>query len=165
MLLCQLKTTFGFVNGKARFLIFLPQTLIGKSRFQVTMEPPPTPRPPAPKVPSTVSQWRASARGCHALTKNPSKLECLHPGSKVTFKEFLSMRIIRRVSNITEFPDRETEGRAKEMGQGGRSNTDVALIYRNGPVPNRPKAWHVRPSETRSACDSSFGFPGTFPDS
>jgi hypothetical protein len=82
------------------------------------MEPPPTPRPPAPKVPSTVSQWRASARGCHILTKNPSKLECLHPGSKVTFKEYLSMRIIRRVSNITEFPDRETEGRAKEMVKG-----------------------------------------------
>ncbi|KAF3020435.1 hypothetical protein E8E15_006696 [Penicillium rubens] len=82
------------------------------------MEPPPTPRPPAPKVPSTVSQWRASARGCHVLTKNPSKLECLHPGSKVTFKEYLSMRIIRRVSNITEFPDRETEGRAKEMVKG-----------------------------------------------
>lgn len=28
------------------------------------------------------------------------------------------MRIIRRVSNITEFPDRETEGRAKEMVKG-----------------------------------------------
>ncbi|CDM31637.1 unnamed protein product [Penicillium roqueforti FM164] len=82
------------------------------------MEPPPTPRPPAPKVPSTVSQWRASARDCHVLTKNPSKLECLHPGSKLTFKEYLSMRIIRRVSNITEFPDRETEGRAKEMVKG-----------------------------------------------
>ncbi|KAJ5173956.1 uncharacterized protein N7500_001887 [Penicillium coprophilum] len=79
---------------------------------------PPSPRPPAPKVPSTVSQWRASARGCHVLTKNPSKLECLHPGSKVTFKEYLSMRIIRRVSNITEFFDRETEGRAKEMVKG-----------------------------------------------
>ncbi|CAG8895918.1 unnamed protein product [Penicillium egyptiacum] len=82
------------------------------------MEPPPTPRPPAPTVPSTVYQWIASARDSHLLTNNPSKLRFLHSGSKVTFKEYLSMRIIRRVSNITEFPDRETKGRAKEMIKG-----------------------------------------------
>ncbi|KAJ5681737.1 uncharacterized protein N7477_001677 [Penicillium maclennaniae] len=68
-------------------------------------------------LPRTIPEWKARAKTLKVLTKCPNDLKILSSGSKVTFKEYLTMRIIRpEVQAIEIFPhDYSSEAEAKKI--------------------------------------------------
>ncbi|KAJ5953349.1 hypothetical protein N7454_000245 [Penicillium verhagenii] len=61
------------------------------------------------KLPCTISEWKARAKRLKVTTKSPNDLQAVNSGSKVTFREFLTMRIIRpELQSLRDFPHEET---------------------------------------------------------